>query len=71
MVEIKKEAEALEKMKIKGHQRKNSQTPPPRAQAIAAGIFFYNKILVKYKFDKILKTKHNMKYPIDKDFLLF
>jgi len=37
MVEIKKEAEALEKMKIKGHQRKNSQTPPPRAQAIAAG----------------------------------
>ena len=40
MVEIKKEAEALEKMKIKGHQRKNSQTPPPRAQAIAAGIFF-------------------------------
>lgn len=31
MVEIKKEAEALEKMKIRGHQRKNSQTPPPRA----------------------------------------
>ena len=29
MAEIKKEAEALEKMKIKGHQRKNSKTPPP------------------------------------------
>lgn len=31
MAEIKKEAEALEKMKIRGHQRKNSQTPPPRS----------------------------------------
>lgn len=33
MVEIKKEAEALEKMKIRGHQRKNSQTPPPTPRA--------------------------------------
>ena len=38
MVEIEKEAKALEKMKIKGHQRKNSQTPPPRPQPSAAGI---------------------------------
>ena len=29
MAEIKKEAEAFEKMKIKGHRRKNSRTPPP------------------------------------------
>ena len=29
MAEIKKEAEALEQMKIKCHRRKNSQTPPP------------------------------------------
>lgn len=29
MAEINKEAEALEQMKLKGHQRKNSQTPPP------------------------------------------
>ena len=27
MAEIKKEAEAFEKMKIKGHRRKNSRTP--------------------------------------------
>ena len=31
MVEIQKEAEAFEKLKIIGHQRKNSRTPPPRA----------------------------------------
>lgn len=37
MVEIKKEAEALEKMKNKGHQRKNSRTPPPRAQPNYSG----------------------------------
>ena len=30
MVEIQKEAEAFEKLKIIGHQRKNSRTPPPR-----------------------------------------
>ena len=43
MVEIKKEAEALERMKIKGHQRKNSRTPPPRPpQPNAAGRTFQN-----------------------------
>ena len=35
MVEIQKEAEAFEKLKIHGHQRKNSRTPPPRTSAVS------------------------------------
>ena len=35
MVEIQKEAEAFEKLKIRGHQRKNSRTPPPRTSAVS------------------------------------
>ena len=36
MVEIQKEAEAFEKLRIRGHQRKNSKTPPPRTSAAAS-----------------------------------